>query len=115
MLLQHDQRPTPQKYVLTLKEVTRVYNKPLRFVFRVVLILSVPSRHSHPFTPVRIPFRDFALVAAADLRVELRRVRNLGNIQATLRKKKKDAMSRSALLLFRAWCVYWVRCAACDG
>lgn len=97
-------RPPPPMDVLALKEDTKVYKKPQRFVQKVILILFVPSRHSHPFTPGRIPLRDFALVAAADLRVELRRVRHLGNIQATLRKK--DAMSRSALFLFLGWSVY---------
>lgn len=106
--------PPPPMDVLALKEVTKVYKKPQRFVQKVILILLVPSRHFHPFTPGRIPLRDFALVAAADLSVELGRVRHLGNIQATLRKRTRylgQPSSSSA----PGVCVCWVRCAACDG
>lgn len=80
-----------------------IYNSLLRFVPKVILILPVPSHHN--FTPGRIPIRDLALVAVANLRVELDRIRHLGNIQATLREKKKDVMSKSALLL-GAWSVH---------
>lgn len=69
-------------------EVINIYKRPLRFVPKVIFILPLPSHHN--FTPGRIPLRDLALVAGADLRVKIHRIGHLGNIQATLRRKRRD-------------------------